>query len=130
MRAAIVSGGVVRNVIEVTSLSFLPGLVEITDGFGIGDLWDGVKFSKPPAPDPVPVIPASITMRQARLALLDAGLLDDVETAMQAAPRADQITWEFASAVERASPLVQNMAAALSLSEADLDQLFITAAAL
>lgn len=54
----------------------------------------------PPPPPPV-VIPQSVTMRQARLALLGAGLLDDVNSAIAAIPdpvqrKAAEIEWEYA----------------------------------
>ena len=74
--------------------------------------------------------PASITMRQARLALLAAGLLDAVNAGMATMPTAVQIEWEFASTVDRASPQVALLAAALSLDDAALDALFTAGAAL
>ena len=86
-----------------------------------------------PMSDVLPVeVPASVTMRQARLALLHAGLLDDVEAALAAIPdetarRAAQIEWEYAQDVERDSPWVQQLATALGLDAAMLDELFITA---
>lgn len=80
-------------------------------------------------------IPVSITMRQARLALLNAGLLDDVDAALAAIPdsalrRAAQIEWGYASTVNRSSPWVSNLASALGLSESQLDHLFVEAAKL
>lgn len=72
-------------------------------------------------------------MRQARLALLSAGLLSNVDAAIAAlaSPQkeAAQIEWEYATTVERASPLIGQLAPALSLTEAQMDQLFIAAAA-
>ena len=91
-----------------------------------------IPLLEPPI-DPPPVeVPASVTMRQARLALLHAGLLDDVEAALAAIPddtarRAAQIEWEYAQDVERDSPWVQQLATALGLDAAMLDELFITA---
>lgn len=79
-------------------------------------------------------IPASVTMRQARLALHAAGLLSGVDAAIasmqEPAKTAATIEWEYASAVERNAGLVPAMAAALGMSEADIDDLFITAATL
>jgi len=69
-------------------------------------------------------IPLTVSMRQARLALSQAGLLATVNTNMQSASEADQIEWEYATTVERYSPLVLNMATALSLTETQLDDLF------
>jgi len=82
----------------------------------------------------VPVVPRSVTMRQARLALLAAGKLGAVDAAIASLPspqkEAAQIEWEFSSVVERDRPLVQTLGPALGLSESELDQLFITAVAL
>jgi len=44
MRAAVIEGGKVANIIEVDSLDFLPNLVN-GDGARIGDLWDGAVFT-------------------------------------------------------------------------------------
>lgn len=76
------------------------------------------------------VIPTSVSMRQARLALLGAGLLSSVNAAIAAGGPADQITWEYATEVDRNSDLVVNLSQALGLSDVDLDNLFTAAAAL
>lgn len=88
-----------------------------------------------PPPAPEPVVPQSVTMRQARLALLGAGLLDDVDAAIAAIPdetqrRAAQIEWEYANTLERNSQWVANLASGLGLTDEQLDDLFTTAAAL
>lgn len=102
------------------------------DGAAIGYLWDGATLT-PPAPAPV-TIPQSVTMRQARLALLASGKLALVDAAIEALPEPQrtqaQIEWEFASEILRASPLVESMGAALGLDDAVLDALFVEAAAL
>ena len=83
----------------------------------------------PPSP-----LPTVVTMRQARLALLGAGLLPDVTAAINALPspqkEAAQIEWEYAQTVEREWGLVPMLGAALGLDDLALDQLFVTAAAL
>lgn len=71
---------------------------------------------------------ASVTMRQARLALLTANRLDDVEAAVAQAERSVQIEWEYATVVERVSPLVTALGAALGLDDAAIDALFGDAA--
>ena len=76
------------------------------------------------------LIPTVVSMRQARLALLQSGLLETVNTAIAAGGEADKITWEYATEVNRTDALVSNMAAALGLTEAQLDQLFTLAASL
>ena len=87
----------------------------------------------PPAPSP-PGPPTVVSIRQARLALLQAGKLEAVEQAIAELPeparKAAQIDWEFAAEVQRSWPLVQALAQALGMNEADLDALFTAAAAL
>lgn len=81
-----------------------------------------------------PAAPTVVTMRQARLALLNAGLLTQVNNAIAALPGisgdAARIEWEFAATVDRNSPLVASLSAALSLTPAQLDSLFTAASAL
>lgn len=71
--------------------------------------------------------PTAVTARQARLALLAAGLLDTVETAIATLPQAERIEWEYASEIRRDHPLIVSLAAALSLTAVQVDALFITA---
>lgn len=75
-------------------------------------------------------IPSSLSMRQARLALLGAGLLDAVQAGILAMPQAAQIEWDYATTVERSSPLVATLAASLGLTSEALDALFTAGAAL
>ena len=77
-----------------------------------------------------PLVPESVTMRQAARALLDADLLDDVEALVATLPRAYQIDWERASVVERTNPLVEIVRQQKSMTDAQIDNLFITAATL
>jgi hypothetical protein len=72
----------------------------------------------------------SVTMRQARLALLDAGLLPAVEAFIAEAGEEERIEWEYATEVYRDNPLFARVAEALDLSDQAIDQLFATAAAL
>lgn len=78
--------------------------------------------------------PKVITMRQARLALLGAGLLPGVDAAIAAMTGAEgdaaRIEWEYAQEVRRDSPLMGGMVAALGLTSAQVDALFETAAGL
>ena len=86
-----------------------------------------IAASKPP-------IPAQVTMRQARLALLGAGLLASVNTAIagltEPAKSAALIDWEYSAVVQRDSGLVPAMGAALGMTAAQIDALFVTAATL
>lgn len=72
-----------------------------------------------------------VSMRQARLALLSAGLLSQVDAAIQLLPEpaktAALIDWEYAAVVQRSSGLVPAMGAALGMTEAEIDALFTLA---
>lgn len=72
----------------------------------------------------------SVTPRQAKLALLEIGLLDDVEAAITAAGRAAQIEWENALSFERTNPLLSSLCNSLGLTSEQLDGLFVTASSL
>lgn len=77
-------------------------------------------------------VPTSVTRFQARAALHLAGLLSTVE-AMMSNPATDaiaRIAWQDAQNFERSSPTVAGLAAALGLTDAQLDGLFIQAAAI
>lgn len=86
-----------------------------------------------PVPAPL-VAPKVVTMRQARLALLGAGLLQQVDQAISALPEPQQsaarIEWDYSSEVHRDRAFVQQLGQALGLSDEQLDTLFIQAAAL
>lgn len=77
-------------------------------------------------------VPAAVTMRQARLALLAAGKLASVTAAINALPspqkEAAQIEWEYSQEVQRHNGFVSLLAPVLGMTAADLDTLFIAAA--
>jgi len=75
-------------------------------------------------------VPSIVTMRQARLALLQTGMLASVNAAVVAADEATQIAWEFSGEVQRRNPLVSTLSIALGLTDAQLDDLFTLAATL
>lgn len=81
------------------------------------------------APEPIIVVPNSITMRQARLYLLSIGKLDDVELLVQD-NKAWQIEWEYANEVLRSNQLITALQEALELSDTDVDNIFIEASKL
>lgn len=72
----------------------------------------------------------SVTMRQASRALLEAGLLDDVEALVATLPRKYQIDWERASIVQRDNPLVEIVRQQQGMTAAQIDDLFTLAATL
>jgi hypothetical protein len=94
------------------------------------DAW--LSQGNKPSPYDAPRAPGtlSVTPRQARLALLGAGLLPQVEAAVATASPETQITWEFAGVINRDDPLITNLAAALGLSPVQIDALFTTASTL
>lgn len=82
-------------------------------------------YQAPPQPLPIEVI----TARQCRQELLARGLLEDVEAAVAAAGQAVAIDWEYATVIERYSPLVLQVAEGLDWSAELLDDLFSAASA-
>jgi hypothetical protein len=82
------------------------------------------------AHDPDTVVLAPVTPRQARLALLQAGLLDSVQAAVAAAGGATKITWDYATLFERRDPMILAIGQALGLTSTQIDDLFATAISL
>ncbi|MEL7966394.1 hypothetical protein AAG587_08455 [Vreelandella neptunia] len=77
-------------------------------------------------------IPGSISPRQARLALLHANLLSQVDPAIESlespAKEQAQIEWEYATSIERESEWINQLGSALGLDSAGIDELFVAAA--
>ncbi len=82
----------------------------------------------PEPADIPPVIIPTLTMRQARLSLLGAGLLDEVEAAITTPE--NRIWWDYSTTVERSHPLVDAVLTALGKTETEIDDMFIAAATL
>ena len=114
---------------------------DVPDGFTCnGYTWNGEEVEqKPPVVLPVEV-PQSVTMRQARRALLERGLLDErdllgeVETAIDSldSPNKEiaRIDWDYSSTVERGRDVVILVGLALGFDSDGLDELFIAAGAI
>lgn len=83
----------------------------------------------PYVPPPAPPV-TQVTMRQARLALLAADLLDDVDAMVLQADRAVRIDWEYATVVDRSSPLVAAIGSQLGLTDEQIDAMFQEASVL
>jgi hypothetical protein len=137
MRIALVKDGVVVNVTEGykgwTPPDGYAG-VELDDDskVAIGWTYADKEFA---APVVKVIVPQSVTMRQARLALLGAGHLDAVQAAIDAFKDANtkaaaQITWDHSTAVERDNALLATLAPLLGLDDAAVDALFIAASRL
>ena len=65
-----------------------------------------------------------LSPRQARLILLQYGLLDDIE-AMLSTDRAMQIWWEYSLDIKRGNEHIINAGIALKLTDEQLDNMFI-----
>jgi len=78
--------------------------------------------------------PLIVNAYQARMALLHAGLLDDVEEVIANLPepggQAARLAWEFKTEISRDGPLLNAVAQQLGLSAADVDDLFAAAQAI
>lgn len=145
MKYAVVSKNLVENLIlwdgedESFAAAFKKKqLVPVTDdAVSIG--WkfaDGVFAAPASTAEPTAETPRVVSMRQAQLALLAAGLYQSVEDAFAAAAAAGDegmkalIEWRTAATVERDSPVVADLAKALKLKAVDLDALFLAASQL
>lgn len=82
-----------------------------------------------PAEPTGPHVPQSASRYQARAALLEAGLLNDVEDHFAALPDSSlmKLAWKEAPTVLRTSDAVSSAAAALGITGEQLDALFIRA---
>jgi hypothetical protein len=83
---------------------------------------------------PVSVVPQTVSMAQARLALIGAGLFSTIDAGLKALPEPQRTTaltaWEYAPTVSRNGALVTTLAGQFGLTEAQLDALFTAAAAI
>ena len=111
-------------------------LVEEAIPIQVGDQWTQQWAVRALTPEELKArVPTIVTMRQARLALLQAGLLSQIEAAIAAIEdagqrQAIQTEWEYAAEVDMTHPWVQSLASALGLTEVQLDDLFTLAATL
>jgi hypothetical protein len=112
--------------------AFLPGLMTLIEGeWAIfnQEAYDALSAALNPSPG----LP-DLTMRQFRLGLLSAGLLDDVIAAIDALPEPDRtlagIEFEYARTVVRTDPWVQSLAVVLGLTSEEIDALWIWASSL
>ena len=135
MKAAIIESGTVTNMALVSSAEFAQsqGWI-VSETAKIGDSYDA-ETGEFTTPEPPPSsIPQVVTMRQARLALLQQGLLASIQPAIDALDEphrsAANIEWEYSQTVERTRPFVLTLGEELELTDDDLDALFTLAATL
>lgn len=82
---------------------------------------------EPADPIPTPEI-TQVTMRQARLALLQAGLLDAVEAHVVTPEQ--RIWWDYSTVVEKNNEVVNDVCTGLGITTEQVTQLFELAATL
>ena len=124
MKYAIIENGIVVN-IAVANAPLDSNWVDGT-GAQIGDEYVGGKFVRPAIIVPVP---ESVTRRQAKVSLLQAGLLDEVEAGIEAITdemtrRIARIEWDSAQEVRRDWPLLVQIAGQIGITDEQLDDLF------
>lgn len=93
----------------------------------VGWIFEGNVFYEPEAP--LTTVPQEVTRFQARAALYQAGLLEQVESIVTQ-PETDmmmKLAWQDALSFKRNSQFVLEMAKTLNMTDEQLDNLFITA---
>lgn len=107
----------------------IAAMIDVPDDVEPG--WAEIEgvWREPPTP-PAPPVVVVVSPRQFRLALLDAGLLDDIERLMtdSTTPRPLRIDWEWATEFRADYPGWNQMLATIGKTRADLDALFAVAA--
>lgn len=86
------------------------------------------QITEIPFTPPVEPVPVEVTQAQAKIALERAGLYAAAEAAINAAGVEAQIWWNCALTFRRDHPLIGAMAAALGITEEQVDDLFRVAA--
>jgi hypothetical protein len=112
--------------------------IGVIDGMRVWEVRDeaGTLIGINQQADEPAVVPASVSARQIRLWLVAHGVsLAAVESAIDAIPDALQrdsvrVEWEYAPYVERSHPMLVPLAAALGLTEQQVDQAFFEASGL
>lgn len=105
-------------------------ILETTQEYSIGGtLINGVYT--PPVEPVIEIPPVTVVSpRQARLALMKAGLLDQVEAAVTQAGTEAKIYWDYSLEIHRDAPLIASIGQSMGLTDSQLDDLFTQAATL
>lgn len=91
--------------------------------------FDGTKVVVTATYEATPsIVPASVTLMQAKIALYKASLLDQMNAAVAAADPITQIAWQSTHDIDRNHPLMLALAAVLQFSSAEIDNLMRQAA--
>lgn len=122
-----------EDAVEITKAEHTALLAGQAEGKRIVPDAGGVPVLQEPPPFVAPDV-GQVTMRQARLALLESGKLDLVAPAIDQLSEPDRtkarIEWEFAQDVRKDWPLIQGLAPSIGLDAAALTALFNRAATL
>jgi hypothetical protein len=141
---------IAANIEHVVIKSDPPQLADLIWGQNLGTAYeievyadrqqaiDAIKAIDPDfePPEWVPIeIPSVVSMRQGRLALLQAGHLSQVSAAIAAIPdpmqrQAAEIEWEYAATIDRNSQLTQAIQHQIGITDSEMDKLFYIAAGL
>jgi hypothetical protein len=121
------NGQVIYTQVEIDGFTYtVDWLEKATDeqlaNLSVTRTWVEPEVIEPPEPLP-PVYTA--TASKFRIALWRAGLLDDVEVAVQQADRETQIMWEFEPVYYSNHPKLVAMAQTLGIDQEQLVALFI-----
>ena len=127
MRFAIIEGGNVVN-IAVADAPLEGNWIAAPEGVGIGWSFDGTDWTPPAEPEGPAPTAGTISRFQARAALMNAGLLTQVEQIVANADEITRLAWAEAVEWKRSSPTINSLGAQLGLSEAQMDALFAAAA--
>jgi hypothetical protein len=127
MKFAIIEGGKVVN-IAVADAPLADNWIE-AGAAAIGWAYADGVFTPPPVPEPP--VPEIVSRFQARAALYIAGRLADAEAAVAASnDPLTQLAWAEAVEWKRSSPALNALAGAIGMTQADVDELFRTAASI
>lgn len=135
MFAALIEDGLVTNVIVVANqsdIALFEGYVKCPKEVAIGWLYDGITFNAPTVeiPEPELVIPDRLSRRQFRLALIDAGLIEQVEGWVATQDIRTQAAYADSSTFLRTDEMLQQGFAGLGFSQAQVDEFFTAASTL
>ncbi len=139
MKYAYIENAAVKEIFQASphalfNPAYAAQFIEVPDEVQQGWIETGGTFAAPAVPPILVPIPDAVTMRQARLALLGAGVLDTADATIAAMTgvegQAARISWEYAQEVRRDDPLIAHMASALGLTTEQLDALFTAASML
>jgi hypothetical protein len=75
-------------------------------------------------------VPVRITTLQGKLQLINMDLLDKVEEIIYSAGSREKVYWEYAINWERSNPIINGFAAAIGMTQEELDSFFIEASKL